>query len=271
MRHAIVRIAAALIVPLLPTPGAFADAKLNCDAYAGGAVAHHQQNEIFKCGFSGPAWSGDFNAHRQWCLKSATTVQDVTAEDNARKQALGQCAERPRLEQAACLVFAKTSMISVDSAAKHGCGFGGNRWLVDYGTHFNWCLSQSEEARDQEQQARTLQLQGCLESQAAAEEKSKNDACVRYAETAVVQNQENLSRKCEFTGDRWSDDRQTHFDYCQGVGIASARKETVARVNALKSDCMMRVCTKRTKTTLKPPFIKTIAKCSNVPKRTNPS
>lgn len=265
MKHLVVRIAA-LIMPLLLTTGALADANLNCDAYAGAAVAQNQQNESFKCGFSGSAWSGDFNAHRQWCLAPATKMQNLTAEDNARKQALAQCAEKPMLDQAACQVFAKKAMIAADAAAKRGCGFGGNRWLVDYGAHFNWCLSASQGARDQEDQARTNQLQGCLDSQAAAVEKSKKDACAKYAAIAVAQNQENLSRKCEFTGGRWSGNWQTHFDYCQSVGVIPAGKETVVRINALKSDCMMRVCTKRTETTFLPPFIKTITKCRNVPK-----
>lgn len=265
MKRIPIRIAA-LIVALLPTGGVLADANLNCDAYAGAAAAQNQQNEIFKCGFSGSAWSSDFNAHRQWCLAPATKMQNLTAEDNARKQALVQCAEKAKLDQAACLVFAKKAMIAVDGAAKRACGFGGNRWLVDYGAHFNWCLSASPEARDQENQARTLQLQGCRDSQAAAEERSKKDACARYAASAVAQNQENLSRKCEFTGGLWSDNRQTHLDHCQSVGVTSARKQTLVRINALKSDCLRRVCTKHTKTTLRPPFIKTITKCRNVPK-----
>jgi hypothetical protein len=265
MKRVLVGIAA-LIVPLLSTTGVLAEANLNCDAYAGAAVAQSQQNEIFKCGFSGPAWSSDFNAHRQWCLAPATKMQNLTAEDNARKQALAQCAEKPKLDQAACQVFAKKAMIAVEGAAKRGCGFGGNRWVVDHGAHFNWCLSASPESRDQENQARTLQLQGCRDSQVAAVEKSKKDACAKYAGIAVAQNQENLNRKCEFTGGLWSGNWQTHFDYCQSVGVMPARKETLVRIDALKSDCMRRVCTKHTKTTLRPPFIKTITKCRNVQK-----
>lgn len=257
---------AAPILALLSATGARADANLNCDAYAGAAVAQNQQNESFKCGLSGPAWTSDFNAHRQWCLAPATKMQNLTAEDNARKQALAQCAEKPKLDQAACQTFAKKAMTAADAAAKRSCGFGGNRWLVDYGAHFNWCLSASQGARDEEDQARANQLQGCLDSQAAAAEKSKKDACAKYAAIAVAQNKENLSRKCEFTGGRWSGEWQTHFDYCQSVGANPAGKETVTRINALKNDCMMRVCTKRTETTLLPPFVKTTTKCRNVPR-----
>jgi hypothetical protein len=67
---------AALILLLLPTTGARASANLNCDAYAATAVAQNQQNENFKCGFTGSAWSSDFNAHRTWCLAPTTTMQN---------------------------------------------------------------------------------------------------------------------------------------------------------------------------------------------------
>jgi hypothetical protein len=257
---------AALILLLLTTTGARATANLNCDAYAGAAVAQNQQNENFKCGFTGAAWNNDFSAHRNWCLSATTTMQNLTAEDNVRKQALAQCAEKPKLDQAACQTFAKKAVIAADAATKRGCGFAGNRWLSDYGAHFAWCLTASQGAREQEDQARANQLQGCLESLAAAAEKSKKDACAKYAAFAVAQNKENVNRKCDFTGGRWGEDWQTHFDYCQKVGSTTANKETLVRINALKSDCTKLVCTKRTETTLLPPFIKTTTKCRKVPK-----
>jgi hypothetical protein len=162
---------AAFFLPLAQAPVAQADTNLNCDAYAGAATAQNQQNETLNCGFSGLAWSGDFEAHRKWCLAPGTKMHNLTAEDNARKHALAQCAAKPKLDQAACQTFAKRAVTAADAAAKHGCGFGGNRWLVDYGAHFNWCLSASEAARDDEDHARANQLQGCLDAQSAALEK----------------------------------------------------------------------------------------------------
>jgi hypothetical protein len=257
---------AGLMASLLFATIAHAGPDLNCDAYAGAAVAQNQQNESMNCGFQGGAWSNDFAAHRNWCLAPATTMQNLTAEDNARKQALAQCSAKPKLDQAACQTFANKAVMAADVAAKRGCGFGGNRWLADYAAHFNWCLSASQGARDKEDQARGDQLQGCLDAQSAAAEKSKKDACAKYAATAVAQNSENVSRSCEFKGGRWSSDWQGHFNFCLGAGPDPAGKETAIRVGALKNDCMMRVCTSHDEVTLIPPRITTVTSCRNVPK-----
>jgi hypothetical protein len=95
--------------------------------------------------------------------------------------------------------------------------------------------------------------------------RQSSDSCAKYAAVAVAQNKENVNRKCEFTGGRWSDNWQTHFDYCQTVGAPTANKETIVRINSLKSECMKLVCTQRTETLL-PPFVKTTTKCRKVPK-----
>src|SRR5690348_7118053 len=39
----------------------------------------------FSCGFSGPRWTSDSNAHYQWCL--GATNQQLNAEWNARENA----------------------------------------------------------------------------------------------------------------------------------------------------------------------------------------
>ena len=261
------RIGAAVLLLSFASPtGAEADSNLNCDAYAGAAVAQNQQNENLGCGFGGAAWSSDFNAHRQWCRAPGTKMESLTAEDKARSAALAQCGAKPKLDQAACATFAKKAVMAADAAAKRKCGFGGGRWTADYGSHFNWCLSASQPARDQEDQARANQLQGCLDAQATAAEQSKKDACAKYAATAVAQQSENVSRKCNFTGGRWSDKWQGHFDYCLGARADPASKEAAARVTALAKDCMMRVCTTRDEVSIVPPFFKSVTSCRNVPK-----
>lgn len=259
-------IAAVFVLTPVSATRVQADANLNCDAYAGAAVAQNQQNENLGCGFSGGAWSSDFNAHRKWCLASGTKMENLAAEDKARSAALAQCGAKPKLDQAACQTFAKRAVMAADAAAKRSCGFGGGRWSVDYGSHFNWCLSASQPARDQEDQARANQLQGCLDAQASAADKSKKDACAKYAAIAVAQQSENVSRKCNFTGGRWSGEWQAHFDYCLGAGPDPVSKETAARISALAKDCMMRLCTTRDEVSVVPPFFKSVTSCRNVPK-----
>jgi hypothetical protein len=82
----------ALFLLVFLTPRiASSDASLNCDAYAFAAVAQQQQNVAQTCGFSGPAWSVDFNGHKDWCLAPSTMMANLTFEHNARAQALAQC------------------------------------------------------------------------------------------------------------------------------------------------------------------------------------
>jgi hypothetical protein len=250
----------------LAAPAALADANLNCDAYAGAAVAQQQQNLAQGCGFSGPAWSADFAAHRNWCLSPATKMANLTNENNARNAALAQCAAKPKLDQQACQTYANRAVTVAKAAAERSCGFKGGRWVADYATHFNWCLSASQGARDQEDKARTDQLDACAATQAAAGEQAKKDACGQYAAMAVDQQKENAGRSCGFTGGRWAGDWQAHFNWCMGVGPQTASKETAIRAGALKNDCMNRVCTTTETVSPLPPFISSTTSCRNVPK-----
>jgi hypothetical protein len=268
MRHAPLArtLAAALPLLLFAAAGACADANLNCDAYAGAAVAQNKQNISQGCGFTGGRWSSDFAGHRAWCLAPGTHMADLTAEDQARQQALAQCAAKPKADQQACQTYAKRAVMVAQEAARRSCGFKGGRWTADYGTHFDWCLDASQAARDQEDKARTDQLDACIATQAAAADKANRDACSQYATTAVGQQKENQGRQCGFTGTRWAGGWKEHFDWCMSVGPETAGKETAIRVAALRDSCMQRVCTVRDETTITPPFFKKVTSCRDEPK-----
>jgi hypothetical protein len=227
---------------LLVASGATADPNLNCDAYAGAAVAQQLQNMAQGCGFAGPAWSTDFAGHRNWCLAPATTMANLAAEDQARQSALAQCASKPKVDQAACQTYANRALMVANAAAQRQCGFGGGRWSLDYGTHFDWCLGAPQSARDQEDKARTDQFDACSATQAAAADQARKDACGKYAAIAVDQQKENEGRQCEFTGGRWAGDWFAHFDWCMGAGPEAGAQETALRATALQNDCMYLVC-----------------------------
>jgi hypothetical protein len=228
-----------MLTPLRPAAG---DVNLNCDAYAGAAVAQQQQNLAQSCGLGGPAWSLDFAAHRTWCLAPATKMENLTAEDEARRSALALCADKPKQEQAACQNYANRAVMIADAAIKQQCGLSGGRWSLDYGGHFDWCLGVPQAARDQEDKARTDQFDGCMASKAAAADKSLKDACGLYAVTAVNHQKENLGRQCGFTGGRWDEDWFSHFSWCVAVGPGSASQENALRTAALTDDCLYKVC-----------------------------
>ena len=61
-----------------------------------------------------------------------------------------------------------------------------------------------------------------------------NSRCDQYARTAVAQNQENIQRRCGYTGARWSDNYQGHYNWCLGVSEGFADSETKAREDGLK-------------------------------------
>jgi hypothetical protein len=237
------RIAGTIAIALWASP-ALADANLNCDAYAGMAVADNEQNKNFACGFSGPAWSSDFNGHRAWCLQDATKMANLTAEDKARKAALAQCAKKPAQAQQACQGYAQQAVNQAKEATAMKCGFSGGRWVADYAAHFSFCLSANEGARAGEAKARTDQLFGCL----SAANAKRQDACNTYAAIAVVHALQNQKRQCGFTGGRWAADKPGHMKWCMSAGPETAAKETAIRVAALKNECLMEVCT-TTKTT----------------------
>lgn len=57
-----------------------------CNEYAETAVAQNVQNLERHCGFTGPRWSSDYNAHYQWCIKALRESAD--SENRAREDAL---------------------------------------------------------------------------------------------------------------------------------------------------------------------------------------
>jgi len=228
-----------LIGAALAAPAA-ADQALNCDAYAGKALAQQEQNVSLGCGFSGGAWSADFNAHFSWCQLSGTTMADLTGQDAARVEALTQCGQKPAKTQEACQGYASNAVFFARLARMSQCGFSGGGWTDDYGAHFNWCLGAAEAARNSEREARINRLQGCL----TALKNARQASCNAYAQAAIVQNDENTMRKCGFGGTRWSKDANAHFQWCMGANDAAIKAEADIRNAALRDGCKPKAATR---------------------------
>lgn len=71
---------------------AAANAQANCDWYGSTAIKQQQENEKFKCGFTGAAWSSDLKAHLVWCGSVAPDVWKTSAQK--RDQELAACAAK---------------------------------------------------------------------------------------------------------------------------------------------------------------------------------
>lgn len=211
-----------------------ADANLNCSAYAGFAVSQQEQNIAQNCGFSGGGWSADFNAHFQWCQLDNVKMVNLTTEDNARKAALQQCAQAPLIRQAECQGYAANAVLDSRLSFQAVCGLTGGRWSEDYAGHFDWCLTVDLTTSTFEAAARNNQLAGCL----TAKQTAKETGCRAYAETAVLQNEENQQKNCGFSGGAWSNNTTGHYDWCMGASDAAHHSEAINRNNALRDSCI---------------------------------
>lgn len=64
-------------------------------------------------------------------------------------------------------------------------------------------------------------------------------SCNIYADTAVIQNQQQAKNNCGLQPPVWSDDRASHYDWCMRVSSADAETGNQMRVNGLMS-CLPR-------------------------------
>jgi hypothetical protein len=65
------------------------DVQSRCEQYAGTAIEQNEENLKRHCGFTGPRWSSDYNAHYQWCCEVPRISADLETkirEDALKKQ-----------------------------------------------------------------------------------------------------------------------------------------------------------------------------------------
>ena len=152
-----------------------------CNRYAGAAVAQNAANLSRGCGFTGPRWLSDHNAHNTWCLKTPKLFADF--ENAERDKALNQncrgaqpypppqrvpappsapppppAALPPAGNQAQCDRYARNAVAQVQRSVSQRCGFSGPRWSADYGAHYQWCLRVPAGASNSEAMARENDL-----------------------------------------------------------------------------------------------------------------
>lgn len=155
--RAIFGCAASMAVGLSLATAARADQNLNCDAYAAAAVAQQNENLALGCGFTGGAWSTDYQGHRAWCLRPEVQMADVTREDRARADWLGLCGQK----QAACADYAALAVEQNRMNRRWRCGFTGGRWSDDATGHRAWCMTADVDQASGESKARETALGGC--------------------------------------------------------------------------------------------------------------
>ena len=55
-----------------------------CGWYADMAIKQQQQNELRKCGFTGPEWNNNRQAHLTWCASQSADTWKAQAQNRER-------------------------------------------------------------------------------------------------------------------------------------------------------------------------------------------
>jgi hypothetical protein len=125
---------------------------LFCESYAKEAIKSVKLAKEFKCGFQGPRWIKDINAHRLWCLTADAAV--AQSEADARATELRPCT---------CQWYADQTMVQIATNTADKCGFTGLRWLDNKQAHYDWCFNMNPglDAMKSEIDIRRKMLKGC--------------------------------------------------------------------------------------------------------------
>jgi hypothetical protein len=120
------------------------------------------------CGYSGDAWSSNFNAHARWC--AGVSEDDARRETEKRNGLITICE--------GCRNYAHRAVASYLAIWPKCRHFWANpsmsdpRWSTDHRNHFQWCMSLPNHSRfsraDNEHRARDLVIEACNASQSKA-------------------------------------------------------------------------------------------------------
>ena len=178
----------------------------------------------------------------------------------------------PSGKEARCQAYAQMAMSSNEQNLARGCGFTGPRWLSDFQAHYNWCLGVPQLFADMEANGRADQLRQCgthappppppappipgtpwpapppppqpgvpgpepPPPPAPGPAQGDQARCTSYAQQAVAQAGQSVSRRCGFTGPRWSGDYNVHYNWCLRVPAGTSNAETQARSGDLANRC----------------------------------
>ncbi len=204
-----------------------------CSAYAQQAVAQNNENLQRNCGFSGPRWQSDHNAHYGWCMGGGWMMDGPANENKARAAELARCVPKERIDDY-CASYAQTAVRQHTDNLQRRCGFSGARWQSDIAAHRDWCMGAGKAAAAGEQDARVRELAGCTP---APQPEDNRVYCSQYARLANAEQEENIRRGCGYNGPAWSTDYNGHYDWCMHGGRKTAdqwhdwRMQELARCN----------------------------------------
>lgn len=125
-----------------------------------------------------------------------------------------------------CRHYADTALQQQRQNQARACGLSGDPWHGNLAEHHRWCLSVPAERSDAETAMRDEKLAACNGH-------GTSSGCGDYARTAVQQQEENLARRCGYTGAPWHSNYGEHFQWCQSVPAERSSAETAMRQGKL--------------------------------------
>jgi hypothetical protein len=160
-----------LVIPLFALIALFAFSELTiagngddvwCPAvYAPTAVGQNQQNLDNKCGYTGPRWSSDKDAHARWCMKDKSGL--AQREIDARISELQKCGVTyPAGADKWCNIYSIIAIAQNTANTASSCNLTGPAWKSDYIYHHAWCEKVPREATDSETTKRMTALGNCV-------------------------------------------------------------------------------------------------------------
>lgn len=133
-----------------------------------------------------------------------------------------------------CSMYAKNAVAQNKQNIENNCNYKGVRWNSDITYHTQQCLKASNEAAQNENLARIVQLGKC---QATLLPAGADRWCNIYSRVSIGQNRANISSKCGFSGPAWSSDYGHHYRWCSDVSQEHTNLQVITRQNKLLNHC----------------------------------
>jgi len=122
----------------------------SCKSYASQATEMANKNISLGCGFTGPEWNADANAHYRACLSQPLVLHEEHAKRASR---MDLCK--------ACRQYADLAVNAAEQNAALGCGYTGPAWGKEAQPHFGWCFQFGVGAAKQETTSRNAAIRTC--------------------------------------------------------------------------------------------------------------
>jgi PAN domain len=140
---------------------------------------------------------------------------------------------RPRKAEQ-CADYAEKSLEQQDINLSRHCGYRGNRWHTNYRTHYKWCMDSSNRRRDKETEVRVEQLRQCNDDR-----RVRNQACDRYASTAMELIEQAGKNDCRTSNGSWEKEHNRVYEWCLDNRPAK-RRQVLQDAQAKLASCIRR-------------------------------